>query len=56
MAKEYDDGVQLFLKFVVKHGIDPNKMSCAYINCGNIRKMKDVEVKNYLYVNEINIS
>ena len=56
VLKEYDDGVQFFLKFMVEHGIYPSMMACPCINGGNFRKMKDVEVKNHLYVNEIYIS
>ena len=35
LLKEYEDGVHLFLKFVIDNVVDPNMISCPYTKCGN---------------------
>ena len=35
LSKEYEDGVDLFLKFTIDNGIDPKIISCPYTKCGN---------------------
>ena len=40
LLKEYEDVVDLFLKFAIDNGVDPNMISCPYIKCGNFQKLK----------------
>ena len=35
LSKEYEDGVDLFLKFTIDNGVDPNMISCPCTKCGN---------------------
>ena len=35
LSKEYEDGVDLFLKFAIDNGVDPNMISCRCTKCGN---------------------
>ena len=35
LSKEYEDEVDLFLKFVIDNGVDPNMISCQYTKCDN---------------------
>ena len=49
LSMEYGDRVELFLKFTIDNGVDPNMISCPCTKCGNFQKLKKVDVKNHLF-------
>ena len=49
LSKEYEDEVDLFLKFVIDNSIDPNMIPCPFTKCGNFQKLKKVDMKSYLF-------
>ena len=35
LSKEYENRVELFLKFSIDNDVDPNMISCPCTKCGN---------------------
>ncbi|KAE8653159.1 hypothetical protein Csa_019568, partial [Cucumis sativus] len=56
MSREYDLGVERFIKFGLSHAKGLNSIRCPCLNCGN-RLLKDVStVRYHLYANGIDKS
>ena len=53
---EYEDGVDLFLKFTIDNSVDPNMTSCPCTKCGNFQRLKKVDVKSHLFSYRIDTS
>lgn len=56
LSKEYEDGVESFLKFAQKNVEDSNTMPCPCVKCGNLRE-KDVKtIRTYLTYNGMDLT
>ena len=49
LSVEYKDGVDGFLEFCRKNATDPNNICCPCIKCGNVQRIKIVEIKDHLF-------
>ena len=49
LSKEYEDGVDLFLKFMIDNGVDPNMILCSCTKYDNFEKLKKIDVKSHLF-------
>ena len=48
LSTEYWNGVEEFIKFVVEHANNPNRIKCSRIRCGYLNKVP-VEVLEIIY-------
>ena len=55
-SAEYEEGVERFLQFGLKNGIQPNSMRCPCVKCGNVVNQPILEIRNHLYFNGIDRS
>ncbi|XP_060968549.1 uncharacterized protein LOC115708932 [Cannabis sativa] len=53
LSKEYEDGVNYFMNFAMQNEKDPTMISCPCMKCGNLKKLKVVDVRGHLYINGI---
>ena len=49
LSVEYKDGVDGFLEFCRKNTIDPSNICFPCIKCGNVQRIKIVEIKDHLF-------
>ena len=43
-SAEYEEGVERFLQFGFKNGIQPNSMRCPCVKCGNVVNQPILEI------------
>lgn len=53
LSKDYEDGVEKFLRFAIENATDPTKIHCPCTKCGNLQKRDVVEIRDHLYINGI---
>ncbi|KAF7154393.1 hypothetical protein RHSIM_Rhsim01G0019000 [Rhododendron simsii] len=55
-SKDYEEGIESFLKFAIMRGQDPQSIRCPCRLCGNMRKQSIQEIRNHLFFNGIDQS
>ncbi|XP_073152786.1 uncharacterized protein [Henckelia pumila] len=56
LSKEYDVGVESFLKFALKNSNNPDAIPCPCARCGNLKKKNVETIRAHLYFNGIDLT
>ncbi|XP_062103991.1 uncharacterized protein LOC133815129 [Humulus lupulus] len=51
LSKEYEEGVDNFIKFALENTTDPSRVHCPCRKCSNLKKLDIMEIKSHLYFN-----
>lgn len=50
LSKEYDLGVEMFIKFGERHANGSTLISCPCLKCGNFKKGSSQDIRDHLYI------
>ncbi|XP_073153341.1 uncharacterized protein [Henckelia pumila] len=56
LSREYEHGVESFLKFAIKNAEDREAISCPCTKCGNLKKKKVETIRAHMYSNGIDLT
>ncbi|XP_073132543.1 uncharacterized protein [Henckelia pumila] len=56
LSREYEHGVEYFLKFAIKNAEDREAISCPCTKCGNLKKKKLETIRAHMYSNGIDLT
>ncbi|XP_073129709.1 uncharacterized protein [Henckelia pumila] len=56
LSREYEHGVEYFLKFAIKNAEDREAISCPCTKCGNLKKKKVETIRAHMYSNDIDLT
>ncbi|XP_073153400.1 uncharacterized protein [Henckelia pumila] len=56
LSREYEHGVEYFLKFAIKNAEDREAISCPCTKCGNLKKKKVETIRAHMYSNCIDLT
>ncbi|XP_062103268.1 uncharacterized protein LOC133814303 [Humulus lupulus] len=51
LSKEYEEGVDGFIKLALENTTDPSRVHCHCRKCSNLKKLDIMEIKSHLYFN-----
>ncbi|XP_062114363.1 uncharacterized protein LOC133825441 [Humulus lupulus] len=51
LSKEYEEGVDSFIKLALENTTDPSRVHCPCRKCSHLKKLDIMEIKSHLYFN-----